>query len=199
MGTAAGGLPDFRVTTKDGTAVDVTLAGKQTLGDVLNAINTAGAGKFKAEIGADGASLKLSDLTTTGTAAFGVAALNGSVAATDLQISGAGTDGVIAGKKVYYVSRALSLAAGTGIGYLIENSMARLIDPVDGAISRENKTLDEKTAQFQDRIESLDKSLTSKRERLERQFAQMESVLANLQNQQSSLSSLQTLAAGAGR
>ncbi len=197
--TAAGGLPDFRVTTKDGTAVDVTLAGKQTLGDVLNAINSAGAGKFKAEIGADGASLKLSDLTTTGTAAFGVVALNGSVAATDLQISGAGTDGVIAGKKVFDVSRALSLAAGTGIGYLIENSMARLIDPVDGAISRENKTLDEKTAQFQDRIESLDKSLTSKRGRLERQFAQMESVLANLQNQQSSLSSLQTLAAGAGR
>ena len=79
------------------------------------------------------------------------------------------------------------LNAGSGLGHLLENSLARLIDPVDGAITKENKQLDAKNQQFQSRIESLDKLLLSKRERLERQFAQMETVLADLQSQQQAL------------
>jgi flagellar hook-associated protein 2 len=190
--TAANGLADFRVTTKDGTVTDVTLGSVTTLGEVLTKINTAGGTNFKAEIAADGASLKLTDTSAAGATPFALTALNGSIAASDLKLTKAAADGVIAGEKVFDVTSQLSLAAGTGIGYLIENSMARLIDPVDGAIARQNKTLDEKTAQFQDRIDALDKSLTSKRERLERQFSQMESVLANLQGQQSALSGLQS-------
>lgn len=80
---------------------------------------------------------------------------------------------------------------GLGIGWLMESSFTRLIDPVDGVITRENKTLDEKTAGFQDRIDNLDKSLAQKRARLERQFADLESVLANLQSQQTALNSFQ--------
>ena len=81
---------------------------------------------------------------------------------------------------------------GIGIGWLMETSFSRLIDPVDGVLTREGKTLDQTTHDFQDRIDALDKRLEQKRARLERQFAQMESVLANLQSQQSALGALQT-------
>ena len=80
---------------------------------------------------------------------------------------------------------------GLGIGWLMESSFTRLIDPIDGVITRENKTLDQKTAGFQDRIENLDKLLEQKRGRLERQFAELESVLAGLQTQQQALGSFQ--------
>jgi flagellar hook-associated protein 2 len=80
---------------------------------------------------------------------------------------------------------------GLGIGWTMESSFARLIDPIDGVITRENKTLDQKTDQFQNRIESLDTMLVRKRARLERQFADLESVLANLQSQQQALGSFQ--------
>jgi flagellar hook-associated protein 2 len=82
---------------------------------------------------------------------------------------------------------------GLGVGWMMESSFTRLIDPVDGVITRENKTLDQKTADFEDRIKSLDKMLEQKRARLERQFADLENVLANLQSQQSALGSFQPL------
>jgi flagellar hook-associated protein 2 len=82
---------------------------------------------------------------------------------------------------------------GVGIGWLMEQSFTRLIDPVDGVITRENKTLDSKTNDFQGRIDALDKILEQKRARLERQFAQMETVLAGLQSQQQALGALQNL------
>lgn len=87
---------------------------------------------------------------------------------------------------------------GLGIGWLMESSFTRLIDPVDGVITRENKTLDQKTNGFQDRIDSLDKLLAQKRTRLERQFADLESVLANLQSQQSALNSFQPVQPATG-
>jgi flagellar hook-associated protein 2 len=87
---------------------------------------------------------------------------------------------------------------GLGIGWLMETSFTRLIDPVDGVITRENKTLDQKTQGFQDRIDNLDKLLAQKRTRLERQFADLESVLANLQSQQTALNSFQPVQPSSG-
>jgi flagellar hook-associated protein 2 len=100
---------------------------------------------------------------------------------------------VIAGRTIFPLNPTRRLNAGSGLGHLLENSLSRLIDPVDGAITKENRSLDAKNQQFQSRIESLDKLILSKRERLERQFAQMESVLSNLQGQQQALGSLQIL------
>jgi flagellar capping protein FliD len=62
-----------------------------------------------------------------------------------------------------------------------------LADPVSGVITRENKTIDERTRQFQSRMAQIDKLLDQKRLRLETQFANMESVLAKMQSQQSAL------------
>jgi flagellar hook-associated protein 2 len=85
--------------------------------------------------------------------------------------------------------------ATTGLGAAIENSMKKLIDPVDGAITRRNQTLDQQNQDYQDRIDRMDKQLDAKRTRLETQFANMETVLAKLQSQQQSLSSLSTVSA----
>ncbi len=81
----------------------------------------------------------------------------------------------------------------TGIAGVIETRISKLIDPVRGVIIRENKTLDERTTQFQDRIDSLDKLLVQKRTRLERQFSNLETVLAGLKSQQSAIAGIQSI------
>jgi flagellar hook-associated protein 2 len=76
---------DFTVALGDGTTFDVSVRNSKTLADVIDAINTAGGGKVKAEIvpGANG--IHLADLSG-GTGGFEVLALNGSKAAADLGI-----------------------------------------------------------------------------------------------------------------
>ena len=80
-----------------------------------------------------------------------------------------------------------------GLGGLLEDAINKLIDPVDGAITRQNKEIDGRTTQFQDRMSQMDKLLEAKRLRLERQFASMESVLSKLQSQQTSLSQIKSI------
>jgi flagellar hook-associated protein 2 len=106
-------------------------------------------------------------------------------------------DGVAVGKTLLPVSPTQRVNAGSGLGHILENSLSRLIDPVDGAITKENQQLDSKNTEFQNRIDALDKLLDSKRTRLERQFSNMESVLANLQGQQQALGSLQVISTAA--
>ncbi len=183
--TLGEGKDDFKITMKDGTSVNVSLGEARTLADVIERINAAGGGKVKADLSSDGRALRLTDLTTTGTETFSVEALNASQAAFDLGLVTAAADGVITGKNLG------AATTGGGLAYALENRINRLIDPVSGIVTRENQKLDTVTNQFQDRINSLDKLLQAKRERLERQFAQMESVLANLQSQQQSLNAIQ--------
>ena len=83
----------------------------------------------------------------------------------------------------------LFVTADKGVGAVLENRINKLIDPENGVITRQNITLDEKTQQFQDRMDQLDKLLEAKRARLEKQFANLEAVLSNLQSQQASLNS----------
>jgi flagellar hook-associated protein 2 len=83
--------------------------------------------------------------------------------------------------------------AQSGVGTSIVNSLTKLIDPVDGSITLENKTLDQRNQQFQDRIDQLNDQLAQKKARLQAQFANMESVLAGLQSQQNALGSLTNL------
>lgn len=80
-----------------------------------------------------------------------------------------------------------------GLGGLLEDAINKLIDPVDGAITRQNKEIDSRTTQFQDRISQMDKLLEAKRARLERQFSNMETILSKLQSQQTSLSQIKSV------
>ncbi len=77
-----------------------------------------------------------------------------------------------------------------GVAYGIDSQINQLIDPVNGSLTLQNNTLDSEAQNFQDQITQLDSLLSDKRTRLETQFANMESVLAGLQSQQSALSSL---------
>src|SRR5205085_4116686 len=62
----AGGGGDFRATLSDGSAVDVTLAIAQNVGDVIKAINAAGGAKLKATLDANSESLDLADTSGGG-------------------------------------------------------------------------------------------------------------------------------------
>jgi flagellar hook-associated protein 2 len=84
-------------------------------------------------------------------------------------------------------------STGKGLGYVLGNAITKLIDPADGTITMENQTLDAQTQQYNGRITQLNALLDQKRSRLELQFANMESVLSQLQSQQSSLSQIKAL------
>lgn len=185
----AGSGADFQAKLADGSTLDISLAGADTLGDVLNTINAADNTKLKAELTATG-SLRVTDLTT-GATAFGLTAMNGSQALIDLGLSGAAVGSVSNGASLGTVGDPRN--RGGGIGYAFEARINSLIDPVSGVIPRESRSLDEKALQFQDRIDNLEKVLTSKRERLQRQFANLETVLAGLQNQQQAIGQIQTI------
>lgn len=186
--TATSG-PDFQVTLRDGTTVDVTLGAVQSIGGVLTAINSAGGSRLRAEISTNGKAIQLVD-TTAGTGSLTVSATGNSLAVYDLGINKSTTTATLTGEAIL---NSASTSRGTGLGTLIETRLTRLIDPVSGLITTENKALDARTQQFQDRITQMTKLLDSKRSRLERQFATMESVLAKLQTQQTSIGQIKSL------
>ena len=95
----AGSGNDFEITLGDGSTVDVAVTTAKSIGDVIDAINTAGGTKVKAEIDPGANGIKLTDLSGGG-GAFQVAALNGSLAAQDLGIETTGVAGVIQGSPV---------------------------------------------------------------------------------------------------
>jgi flagellar capping protein FliD len=189
--TLGAGLDDIKVTFRDGTSVDVELFGAETLQQVMDAINDASSGKVRAELRANGEGLRLTDLTGSTTAALKVESVNGSQAVFDLRLSGAAAGDILEGGKI--VSSTATNSGAGGIGWAVEGMVTKLTDPVSGLITRENKSLDERTRQFQDRLETLDKLLQQKRERLERQFSNMENVLAQLQSQQAALGQIQQI------
>jgi flagellar hook-associated protein 2 len=117
VSTTTAGQNDFTITARDGTAINVSLNGAATVGDVINAINTAGGAKLKASISASGTGITLTD-TSGGTGALTVTADNGSQAAADLGLTTAATGStltgapLIAGLDSVLIS---SLRGGTGL------------------------------------------------------------------------------------
>jgi flagellar hook-associated protein 2 len=186
--TAGSGRDDFAARLRDGTTLNISLGAAETISEALSAINAADPAKLRAELA--GSTIKLTDLTAGGTS-FALTAVNGSQALEDLGLTNAAIAGTITGRSLGAVGD--PRARGGGIAYVIESRISHLIDPLKGVITRENKTLDQRTEEFQDRIEQLDKLLEGKRLRLERQFAQMESILSSLQNQQQAIGQIQTI------
>ncbi len=188
--TAGDGVPDFKAKLKDGTTVDVTIGAVTNLGQIVSGINAASTAKLRAEITDDGR-IKLTDLTA-GVATFDLQQLNASQVLFDLGLTGDPVDGAISGKQLK-IDNAINSITG-GVGVTMQQRLNKLIDPVNGIVTRQNKTLDQRTDQFKDRIESLDAQLAAKRLRLERQFSGLESSLSQLQTQQQSLGNIQSIA-----
>jgi flagellar hook-associated protein 2 len=114
---------DFRVTLKDGSAVDVNLTinpESATVGDLLSALNTAGTGKFTAAIAADGDRLEITD-TTGGGGNLTIADLGTGKAAAMLGLSGTTANTTLSGDRLLsgLDSPLLSsLKGGVGMGEL---------------------------------------------------------------------------------
>ncbi|MGA8709534.1 MAG: flagellar cap protein FliD N-terminal domain-containing protein, partial [Steroidobacteraceae bacterium] len=93
------GAGDFVITAGDGSTSTVSLGSAQTVGDVINAINSATNGKVKASLSANAKGITLTD-ESGGSGALTVADINGSDAAADLGIQQTGSGGVINGNQV---------------------------------------------------------------------------------------------------
>lgn len=191
------GQNDFKIGLRDGTSVNVSLAGATTVSDIINTINTAVGTKLKASLREDGKGLRLTDLTGSTSAPLKVTALSGSQAAYDLGITGGAINEILDGAKI--IPDNLTSASSTGVGSAITAVITKLVDPVNGVIPRESQTLDSRTKDFTDRITQLNALLDQKRTRLETQFANMETVLAGLQSQQSALGSLTGVSAASAK
>jgi flagellar capping protein FliD len=190
--TAGDGKDDFKAKLKDGTTVNVSIGEVTKVGDILNSINAAGKGKLLAEVDSN-YKLVITDLTT-GTGASSITQMNNSQFMFDVALTTtADTSGKFSSRKMVSTDP-LATATG-GIGVHFQKTINELINPVDGLIANESKTLDGKITQFQNRITDLNDMLDQKRRRLENQFNNLESVLAKLKTQQSSLGSIGSAAA----
>jgi flagellar hook-associated protein 2 len=185
--------PDFRVSVKDGSTFDVDVSELSTMGQILDAINSASgnAGRVVASINSTGNAIELTDKTTAGNKKLIVTALNGSIAASDLGLMNTSVNGKISGRRL------IDANAGNdgGIGTLIEKRANRLIDPTSGIVTRASKAVDDRSDAFTSRIESIDRLIATKRARLEKQFAGLETSLSSLQGQQQALNSFSSIPA----
>lgn len=75
----------------------------------------------------------------------------------------------------------------------IEQFVNTYISSIDGVLPRKNRSLDDQIKLQQSRIASMNKSLETKRGKLEAQFVAMEKAISQLQSQQSALSSIQLI------
>lgn len=95
--TVAG--PDLRITTADGSTLDVDLDGVRTMQDVIDRLNAAGGGRITAGLASFGNGLQITDHTAGG-GTFGVTALQASPALGDLGLDVAATGALLVGRDV---------------------------------------------------------------------------------------------------
>lgn len=82
-----------------------------------------------------------------------------------------------------------------GLGFLIQSEIDRLTDPEAGTIPLSEQALQTSESQLNDQIDQLQSLLDGKRNRLLAQFQNMETVIAQLQSQQSALGGLSSASA----
>lgn len=114
------GIVDIDVTLSDGSSLGIDLHDADTLGKVLEQINTAGAGKLTAAISSDGNRLEITDLTS-GSTDFKIENGVAGTAADDLGISTTTSGSAITGKRLLSGLRDTllsSLNGGSGVGTL---------------------------------------------------------------------------------
>jgi hypothetical protein len=180
---------DIHFVLHNGSNFDLSVAGVSTLGDFINLVNTTSNNKVKATLGASG-NLVLTDTTSGGVnSTFSVSSLNGSNALADLGLDENAQGSILTGASLVPQNQRVN----HGIGGVIADAVTKLTDPVSGIITRENTTLDNQTQEFNNRISDLNDLIAQKKQRLEEQFANMESVLAQLQSQQSALGSITSI------
>ncbi|MEM6313436.1 MAG: flagellar filament capping protein FliD, partial [Planctomycetota bacterium] len=110
---------DLTVNLRDGSSFDVNLTDARTIGDVIDAFDTAAGGD--ATLSINGNRLTINDATTPlipGTGSTSVASANGSTAFSDLGLTGSSTTGTFQGRQIIASSGSVlvsSLAGGSSI------------------------------------------------------------------------------------
>jgi len=189
IATAGDDVDDFIATTADGTKLNVSIGTANTVQDIISSINAAGKGKLTAALTQD-KKIQLTD-TTTGTKSLTLLQQNGSQFLANLGLTTTSSAGKISSKTLISSDPLASTTGGIGVN--LQQKINKLIDPVDGLITSESSTLDNKITQYQGRISDLNTILDNKRQVLEDQFNNMETVLAKLQSQQSSLGQIRSI------
>ncbi len=77
-----------------------------------------------------------------------------------------------------------------GFSYIFSDVVDKFTDPVYGSIYTTTDSIEKQISQMNNRVNSLNDMLTNKRDRLIQQYANLETTIAKLQNQQSAISSL---------
>lgn len=109
-------------TTRDGTSdFSVDVSGLSDVNDIVNAINSAGAGAVTVSVNAQGTGFKIVDNTTDNGGTFSISGTGGADAAEALGITGSGTSDTITGANMQlaYISNSTlvsELNNGDGIG-----------------------------------------------------------------------------------
>jgi len=175
---------DINIQLRDGSELEVNLTGLHTIADVITAINfhTSNPGTLTAALRDDGTGLQLTD-STVGASDFVITNINGSSAATDL---GVGQSGLTSGTDK--VIKGFSLQ-DRGIFAVFNSALSSMVDS-GGTLDNQSNTFDSLINDYKDRIKTIEKRVLSEQNRLFTQFANLENVLAGLQNQSSFLSAL---------
>lgn len=167
---------DMRVSLRDGTDIEINFDGDGTVQDVINTINSAGAGSLTAELSTDGRSFVLRDLTT-GTNDFRASSINASGTANDLGLADAADvegGGVITGAQI-------DLTQDPGIASRLGDAITGLTDATDGVLQRRSNGLDELIESLNERVERIEERLVNREELLRRQFTNLEQIMAQSQ------------------
>ncbi len=145
-------LADLQVNFRNGSAaLQIDFRKEQTLGQLLQTINSADPARLRAELSADGDRLQLIDLTT-GVGTFTVSSPFGGSLAQDLGLSGPAVGGVITGSRLlgglktallknlnggsgYGALGNIAVTNRAGIATVINLSSAETLDGVIGAIN----------------------------------------------------------------
>ena len=77
-----------------------------------------------------------------------------------------------------------------GMGRVLQEAVTQITDPVEGTLTRATETLRKRTSGFEEQIGRLEVTVAAKRQRLVRQFADLETALSRLQFQQDQLGSI---------
>ncbi|MFH1021829.1 MAG: flagellar filament capping protein FliD [Planctomycetota bacterium] len=145
--------------------------------DATSAYEIANGGKVVASIGPDGRSILLTDASGGGSN-LKVTALNSSKAAMDLgieNITGVASD-ILTGTKLS------AITAQTGVGLRVDNRLQFVVNNASGTIVTTTDSLDETIALYQTQIDEFEARIKIREERLYRQFAALETSLAEMQS-----------------
>ncbi len=173
---------DFKITRKDGVILNIDINNSKTLGQILDLINfhpLNSDGNLKASISSDGKSIVIND-TTSGTGSLKVENAPNSFTATDLGIDKTTTETSITGETI-------NIRGSNGLAVKIVEIIDSLVTGPNGFLTLKKDSINDSITKNNEEIEELQKRIEVQEASLVKQFAQLETLLAQSKVLQESL------------